>query len=90
MRQLWDEWNAKPKGKGHRWHYGFTAQEVKAVTEDRGVPFAGVADPKVADPDSDAPMTLRYNQFLAPLVKAVQELADRLDAIEAAAKPKGR
>lgn len=60
-------------------HYGFVAQQVLAVLAGRS--FAGhvLADPD--DPDSD--QGLRYDSFIAPLVKAVQELAAKLEALEA-------
>ena len=64
---------------GEAVHYGFVAQQVLAVLA--GKSFAGhvFADPD--DPDSD--QGLRYDSFIAPLVKAVQDLAARLEALEA-------
>jgi len=70
---------------GVRKHYGFIAQEVKAVIPE-GVDFGGF----VQEPD-DGPMSLRYHEFISPLVKAIQEqqalitsLTARIEALEAA------
>ena len=64
---------------GRRTHYGLLAQQVQAVLD--GADFAGhiLADP--ADPDSE--QGLRYDSFIAPLIRAVQELAERVGALEA-------
>lgn len=67
---------------GRRTHYGLIAQEVKAALDAAGVTdFAGyvLADP--SNPASDS--GLRYDSFLAPLIAAVQELAARVEALEA-------
>jgi len=63
---------------GRRSHYGLLAQEVQAALA--GKDFAGhiLADP--ADPDSE--QGLRYDAFLAPLIAATQELANRVRALE--------
>lgn len=53
-------------------HYGLIAQEVAQVLGERS--FGG----HVVDNGQHA---LRYDQFVAPLIKAVQELADRLQAL---------
>ena len=64
---------------GRRTHYGLLAQQVLAALGDRD--FAGhiLSDP--ADPDSE--QGLRYDQFIAPLIAAVQTLAARVAALEA-------
>jgi hypothetical protein len=69
---------------GVRLHYGFIAQEVKAAIPE-GVDFGGF----VQEPD-DGMMSLRYHEFIGPLVKAIQEqqalittLTDRITALEA-------
>lgn len=68
---------------GRRLHAGLIAQDVKAALDKAGVDCGlwTLADP--ADPKSV--QSLRYDQMIAPLVQAVKELADRLDAIEAKA-----
>ncbi|QQR38906.1 DUF2793 domain-containing protein [Devosia rhizoryzae] len=65
-----------------RTHYGFLAQEVAAAVTSCGVrDFGGhvLSDKE----DVDSLQALRYDQFIAPLVAAVQELAARLRALEA-------
>ena len=65
---------------GVRTHYGLIAQEVKEVVGDKD--FGGF----IHDPETDE-MGLRYDQFIAPMIKAIQEqqaiindLKARLDA----------
>lgn len=69
---------------GKRKHYGFIAQEVKEVldelTDTPDMDFAGWSVGDVDDQDS--PQALAYDEFIAPLVKAVQELSARLEALE--------
>ena len=64
---------------GRRTHYGLLAQQVQAALAGRD--FAGhvLADPA----DADSEQGLRYDQFIAPLIAAVQALAARLAALEA-------
>lgn len=67
---------------GKRQHHGLVAQEVKAVLDECGVDtndFGGY----VYAPDSDK-YFLRYDEFIAPLIKAVQELSAKVAALEAA------
>jgi hypothetical protein len=66
---------------GSRLHYGFIAQEVKQVLDSSDAPdFAGWVQDDLSDPDST--QSLSYEQFIAPLTKAVQELSARLVALE--------
>lgn len=63
-------------------HYGLLAQQVLEALARCGVSdFGGhvLSDP--ADPSSR--QALRYDQFIAPLIAAVQDLAKRLEALEA-------
>lgn len=69
---------------GVRTHYGFIAQEVQAAIPE-GVDFGGF----VQEPN-EGMMSLRYHEFIGPLVKAIQEqqvlittLTDRITALEA-------
>ena len=57
---------------------GFIAQEVEAVVKKSGYVFSGVEGPK----GENDPYTLRYAEFVVPLVKAIQELAEMADARE--------
>jgi hypothetical protein len=66
---------------GTRTHYGLIAQEVKEALDTLLVPsFAGWG---LADPgDAESTQHLRYDEFIGPLIKAVQELATRVTALE--------
>ncbi len=65
---------------GARTHWGLIAQEVKSVCDAAGVDFGGWVLSDSEDPDSQ--QALRYDQFISPLIKAVQELAAKVEAIE--------
>jgi hypothetical protein len=71
---------------GTRNHFGLIAQEVKAALPD-GVDFGGWILTDKNNPDSE--QGLRYEEFIAPLIKAVQELSQenallkqRIEALE--------
>ncbi|MGL5643183.1 MAG: phage tail fiber protein [Metamycoplasmataceae bacterium] len=57
-----------------RFHQWFLAQDVKKVMDEMGVDFGGFQDHSVSG-GSDV-MTLGYDEFIPPLVKAVQELTE--------------
>ena len=59
---------------GVRTHYGLIAQEVETALN--GKDFAGF----VHDEEEDA-YGLRYEQFISPLIKAVQELSAKVDSL---------
>jgi hypothetical protein len=66
---------------GLRHHYGLISQEVKqAITESTGKDFAGWTLGDKDDPESL--QGLRYSEFIAPLIKAVQELSARVAELE--------
>lgn len=66
---------------GTRTHYGLIAQEVKEAIDASGVEdFAGWV--KMDMEQEDSMQGLRYDQFVAPLIKAVQELTARVKALE--------
>lgn len=67
---------------GVRPHYGFIAQEVKQVMDDLGLEDFGGWSLSDKD-DQDSLQSLRLMEFIAPMVKAIQELSARLDALEA-------
>jgi hypothetical protein len=68
---------------GSRTHYGLIAQEVKQVLDESGVEdFGGWVKLDLSDEDSD--QALRYEEFISPLIKAVQELTARVKALEEA------
>ena len=66
---------------GQRLHYGFIAQEVKQAVDASGVEdFAGWVKDDLSDPDSTE--SLSYEQFIAPMAKAIQELSTRVEQLE--------
>ena len=67
---------------GVRTHYGFLAQEVKQALDSvaPGQDFSGWVLTDKDDPDSE--QALRYEEFISPIVKSIQELSARLDALE--------
>jgi hypothetical protein len=67
------------KHQRKRFHSGFLAQDVQAVLRDLGQDFGGLQDHKIGG--GQDVFTLGYDEFIAPLVRAVQELADRLDTL---------
>ena len=66
---------------GQRTHWGFIAQEVKQSVDDAGVDFGGWVLTDKDDPDSE--QALRYDQFIAPLTKALQEALAKIETLEA-------
>jgi hypothetical protein len=58
---------------GERTHWGLIAQEVKTAVDAVGVDFGGwvLTDKN----DAESQQALRYDQFIGPLIKAVQELS---------------
>lgn len=67
---------------GSRTHFGLLAQQVKQVLDAAGVgdDFAGWCLADKADPQSQ--QALRYGEFIALIIKALQELADQVDGLK--------
>jgi hypothetical protein len=65
--------------EGKRTHYGLLAQQVKAALPE-GVDFGGWILTDKDDPNSE--QGLRYEEFVAPLIKAVKELTARVVELE--------
>lgn len=66
--------------KRKRYHSGLIAQEVKAVIDEKGIDFGGYQDHKING--GEDVLTLGYEEFIAPIVKSIQELNTRLEALE--------
>ncbi len=66
--------------KRSRYHHGLIAQEVAQLLADRGIDFGGYQDHSLAG--GDDVKSIGYEELIAPLIKAVQELASRLDVLE--------
>ena len=70
---------------GQRIHHGLIAQEVKQTLDNLGIQdFAGWVLEDKDNPEST--QGLRYTEFIAPLIKAVQELSQKVADLEAKLK----
>jgi hypothetical protein len=67
--------------KRNRFHQGLIAQEVKATMDEMGVDFGGYQDHKI-NGGQDV-LSLGYEEMIAPLIKAIQELKAEFDAYKA-------
>ena len=65
---------------GERVHFGLIAQEVKAALPE-GTDFGGWILTDKNDPDSE--QGLRYEEFISPLIKAVQEQQAKIIELQA-------
>jgi hypothetical protein len=73
----------QPAVSHSRKHQGLIAQEVKGVMDEMDIDsndFGGYVDGKIGG-DVDK-LALRYREFIAPLIKAVQELSAKVEALE--------
>jgi hypothetical protein len=57
---------------------GFIAQEVEKVAQNIGYDFSGVETP----PNDFTPYSIRYAEFVVPLVKAVQEQQEMIEVLQ--------
>ena len=67
--------------KRTRFHHGLIAQEVKAACDAAGVDFGGYQDHSVKG--GDDVLSLGYEELIAPLIKAVQQLSQEVAALKA-------
>ncbi len=67
--------------KRGRKHYGFVAQEIKQLLDDEKIDFGGFQDHSMSKGGCDV-MSLGYDEFIAPLIKAVQELSEKVKKLE--------
>ena len=65
---------------GKRPHYGLVAQEVKEVMNELNVDFAGYLDSKI-DGGEDV-LSLGYTEFIAPMIKAIQEQQQMIEELQ--------
>jgi hypothetical protein len=63
--------------KRNRFHQGLVAQEVKATMDAMGIDFGGYQDHKVKG--GEDVLSLGYEEMIAPLIKAIQELKAEFD-----------
>ena len=67
--------------KRSRFHHGLIAQEVKAALDAQGIDFGGYQDHSIKG--GDAVLSIGYDELIAPLIKAIQELTARVQELEA-------
>ena len=70
-----------------RTHYGLIAQDIETVLSDINKPttdFAGFIKGDISEEQdgSNYRYGLRYNEFIAPLIKAIQELSAKVEELE--------
>jgi len=65
---------------GNRTHWGLIAQEVKETLDKTGVDFGGWILSDMNNVNST--QHINYAEFIAPLIKAVQELSAQLEAVK--------
>jgi hypothetical protein len=75
--------NITPNGsnKRSRYHHGLIAQEVKAVMNAKGIDFGGYQDHSVNG--GDDVLSIGYDELIAPLIKAIQELKAEIEELKA-------
>ena len=67
--------------KRNRYHHGLIAQEVKAVADVLGIDFGGYQDHSIAG--GDDVLSIGYEELIAPMIKAIQELKAEIDVLKA-------
>jgi hypothetical protein len=67
--------------KGQRFHHGLIAQEVEAVMTAKGIDFGGFKNGLVNGGEDQK--ALAYEELIAPMIKAIQELMGKNDALAA-------
>lgn len=63
-----------------RFHHGVIAQEVKNVMDTIGVDFGGYQDHSINGGKDQ--LTIAYTELIAPLIKSIQELNERIKVLE--------
>lgn len=66
--------------KRQRYHHGLIAQEVKGTMDKLNIDFGGYQNHAIKGGEDR--LTLGYEEFIAPLIKAVQELSARVKELE--------
>ena len=67
--------------KRSRYHHGVIAQDVKKTIDELGIDFGGFQHHSLSD--GEDVMSIGYDEFIAPLIKAVQELAAEVERLKA-------
>ncbi len=85
------EWSAASKlanlvhdgsKKRDRFHHGLIAQEVAGLIAESGIDFGGFQD-RTVNGGEDV-LSIGYDEFIAPMIKAIQELSAEVAALKAA------
>ena len=77
FRDKYEDGNPDGSKAGKRFHHGFIAQEVAAIDYD----FGGYQDHKING--GEDVLSIGYEEFVAPLVKAVQQLSAEVTRLSA-------
>jgi hypothetical protein len=67
---------------GKRTHYGLIAQDVKDTLDEIGLTTTDFAGYVAADKDAHTELGLRYDEFISPIIKAIQELSQKVIRLE--------
>jgi len=67
---------------GKRTHYGLIAQDVKQTLDEIGVSTTDFAGYVAGDVENDETLGLRYEEFISPMIKAIQELSSKVNQLE--------
>ncbi len=67
--------------KRSRYHHGLIAQDVKKIIEETGIDFGGFQDHSIAG--GDDVLSIGYTEFIAPMIKAIQELSAEVKQLKA-------
>lgn len=80
MREDYPDGEPDGTHKRTRFHHGVIAQELAEVIETTGRDFGGLQDHTVKG--GDDVMTVGYDELIAPLIKAVQQLAEQVRNVQ--------
>lgn len=72
--------DTKPEIKDSRTNFGFSAQDVNNLFPKEEYAFVNT--------DEDGYLMVNYHQFIAPMVKAIQELSQKVETLEKQLKDK--
>lgn len=66
--------------KRNRYHHGLIAQEVRDVLEEKGIDFGGFQNHALKG--GDDVLSIGYDELIAPMIKAIQELTSKVKELE--------
>jgi hypothetical protein len=68
---------------GKRTHYGLLAQNVKTTLDELDIDTNGFAGYIEGNLEEHSELALRYDEFIAPMIKAIQQLSAKVEELEA-------